>query len=221
MYYIISGAEMIDLNAPDPDEEFQEAVLEDGLIYTKVKVHKSLFETNCLVSAAKLKCHSSAGISLSLKNFIGLLPVSIYRLSGTSARAEYVHAPDPITQIPYNIIDLARLFPIDFAFIDGIRAIDKGEGPWVNGISFVQPGLLVASVEAIAADTICCQGMSIDPKALYPTSPFVNCYNHLTMATEYGLGSKNLEDIQVLGNDIDDAVYPYHYRIRKLQLKSS
>ena len=59
MYYIISGAEMIDLNAPDPDEEFQEAVLEDGLIYTKVKIHESLFETNCLVSAnAKMVAQS-------------------------------------------------------------------------------------------------------------------------------------------------------------------
>jgi len=50
---------MIDLNAPDPDEEFQEAVLEDGLIYTKVKIHESLFETNCLVSAnAKMVAQS-------------------------------------------------------------------------------------------------------------------------------------------------------------------
>ena len=150
------GAELVDLNVPDPEEEFQEAILEDGLIYAKVKANRSLFETDCLVSAAKLKCHSSAGISLSLKNLIGLLPVSVYGLNGTGARVEYVHNPDPTTQIPYNIIDLARLFPINFAFIDGISAIDKGEGPWINGVSFVQPGLLVASVDAVAADTICC-----------------------------------------------------------------
>ena len=51
--------------------------------------------------------------------------------------------------------------------------------------------------------------MGFDPEALYPASPFVNCYNHLNVATEFGLGSNELEDIEVLGDNIEDALYPY------------
>lgn len=203
------GAELIDLNVPDPYGEFQHLLIEDGLVYDEIKAHHHLFETDYLVSAAKLKSHSMAGITLTLKNLIGLLPVSLYGLDGTGARIEYVHSPDPKTQIPYSIIDIARLFPIDFAFIDGVSAIDKGEGPWINDISFVQPGLLIASSNSLAADVVGCDVMGFDPKAIYPELPFINCYNHLELASSYNIGSIELENIEMVGDSVEDAVYEY------------
>ena len=78
-----------------------------------------------------------------------------YGTNGNGARMQYVHSPDQRTQIPYNIVDIARAFPIDFAFIDGISAIDKGEGPWVKNISYATPGVLVAGDNAVAARRCC------------------------------------------------------------------
>jgi len=203
------GAQLIDLNKPDPYSSFHEATIEDGLVYSTIMAHEHLFETDCLISVAKLKCHSMAGVTLSLKNLIGFLPIQEYGLDGTGSRIEYVHAPDPTTQIPYNIIDLARLFPIDFAFIDGITAIDKGEGPWAEGISYVTPGVLIAGNNSVATDSVGTFIMEFDPTTVYPNSPFVNCYNHIQLATDYNVGSNILDEIEILGESLSDVTYPY------------
>jgi uncharacterized protein (DUF362 family) len=203
------GAELIDLNKPDPYKEFYEVSIHDGLVYKSIKAHRHLFETDCLVSLAKLKCHNSAGISFSLKNLIGLLPVREYGLYGTGARLQYVHDPASLTQIPYNIIDLARLFPIDFTLIDGISSIERGEGPWVQGVSIVNPELLIAGDDPVAVDSICTSVIGFNPQSDYPEPPFVRCYNHIKIAAMYNLGTNNLDEIEVLGEKISDILYPY------------
>ncbi|MCF6148922.1 MAG: DUF362 domain-containing protein [Candidatus Kuenenia sp.] len=68
-----------------------------------IMVNNHLNETDCLITVSKLKVHSSAGVTLSLKNMVGLLPIQKYGINGTGARTQYVHYPDQRTQIPYNI----------------------------------------------------------------------------------------------------------------------
>ncbi|MCR4293277.1 MAG: DUF362 domain-containing protein [Candidatus Kuenenia sp.] len=202
-------ATLIDLNKADPYPDFTQVDIERGLIYDSIAVNNHLAETDCLITVSKLKVHSSAGVTLSLKNMIGLLPIQKYGTNGTGARMQYVHSPDQRTQIPYNIVDIARVFPVDFAVIDGISAIDKGEGPWVKNISYVTPGVLVAGDNAVAVDSIGTAIMGFSPETAYPYPPFVNCYNHIQLASSYGLGSNNLNDIAVLGEKLKDVMYPY------------
>lgn len=202
------GADLIDLNKPDPYAEFHEAEIEDGLVNTSIKANQHLFETDCLVSAAKLKIHSSTGVSLSLKNLIGLLPIQEYGLNGTGPRM-CVHAPDPKTQIPNNVVDLARLFPVGFAFIDGIMGIDKGEGPWVSGVSHVTPGVLIAGDNPVATDSIGVSVMGFDSATDYPDAPFINCYNHIKLAADHALGSISHDSIEILGKTPGDVTCPY------------
>ncbi|MCF6148921.1 MAG: DUF362 domain-containing protein [Candidatus Kuenenia sp.] len=106
-------------------------------------------------------------------------------------------------------MDIASAFPVDFAFIDGVSAIDKGEGPWVENISYVTPGVLVAGDNAVAVDSKGTAIMGFDPEASYPNQPFVNCYNHLRLASNYNPGSNNLQDIAVFGENLTDVIFPY------------
>jgi len=194
------GAGLIDLNGPAPHSGFQEAALHNGRAFSSISAHRHLFETDCLVSAAKLKMHNMAGVSLSLKNLIGLMPIQVYGRNATGSRTPYVHVPDAKTQIPGSIVDLARLFPVDFSFIDGISTIAGGEGPWVPAVSFEEPGLLIASADPVAADAVACVSMGLDPGAVYPASPFSSCENHLHLAARYGLGVCALERITIVGD---------------------
>ncbi|MBM4054557.1 MAG: DUF362 domain-containing protein [Planctomycetes bacterium] len=209
------GATLVDLNKAKPYADFTQVDIENGLIYGSILVNNHLLETDCLTTVSKLKVHSSAGITLSLKNLIGLLPIQEYGINGTGARMQYVHFPDERTQIPYNIVDIARAFPVDFAFIDGITAIDKGEGPWVKNISYVTPGVLIAGDNAVAVDSIGTIIMGFDPETAYPYQPFVNCYNHIQLASNYSLGSNNLNDIAVFGENLSDVIFPYEPPDRK------
>ncbi len=203
------GATLINLNKPDPYTEFSKATIEGGLVYDSIKVHHHFFETDCLVSVAKLKAHSSAGVTLSLKNMIGILPVQEYGIQGSGARIQHVHSLSPKTQIPYNIVDMNRLFPVDFAFIDGISSINKGEGPWVKDISRISPGVLIAGNNPVAVDSVATTVMGFDPTADYPVQPFANCYNHIRLAADYNLGSNILSDIKIFGERVDDVITYY------------
>ncbi len=209
LFPLLGGGTLIDLNSPDPYKDFGEIQVQGGLVYRSIKVNRRLLETDCLVSVSKLKCHSTAGVTLSMKNLIGLLPVQVYGAKGTGARIEFVHGSDPSVKVPHNIIDVASIFPSDFSMIDGITAMDRGEGPWVEGPSFTTPGVLIAGLNPVAVDSVGASVMGFDPGATYPNSPFVNALNHLRLASEYGLGSHILEDMEILGETIQDVLYPY------------
>ena len=120
------GASLIDLNHPDPWPDLAEKDVPGGLVYDSIQYNRVLDETDCLVSAAKLKEHTSAGVTLSLKNLVGILPLSVYRSPFGISRGEYVHGAGN-QLISGNIVDLARSFPIRFALIDGLAVSLGGE----------------------------------------------------------------------------------------------
>ena len=202
-------AELLDLNVAAPYGSFSEIEIEGGLALASVKVNHNLIETDCLISLGKLKCHSSAGVSLSLKNLIGLLPIDVYGSNGTGSRIETVHAPEVKTQIPFTVVDLARLFPADLSFIDGITSVERGEGPWVKDIAAVSPGLLIAGRNSTAVDSVCTRLMGFNSETDWPQSPFSTCFNHIKLAAQYGLGPYLLDDIEVYGESIGSVMYPF------------
>jgi hypothetical protein len=51
--------------------------------------------------------------------------------------------------------------------------------------------------------------MGFDPTAEYPNAPFLNGVNHLAMAARHSMGTNNLAQIQVLGEQIADVWLPF------------
>jgi uncharacterized protein (DUF362 family) len=206
------GAALIDLNVPQPYADFVSVpVGNNPYVHDAYTVNPILQEIDAFVSASKLKCHWSCGITLSLKNLIGLVPLTYYRCSPDDWYRSDLHACDGnfVTRLPGSVIDLTRVRPIQLALIDGIKTVEAGEGPWVQTMAPVEPGLLVAGKNPVSTDAVSVALMSFDPSVDYPSAPFLRSENHLGMAYRMGLGTHRLEDIEVVGASIKEVRYPF------------
>jgi uncharacterized protein (DUF362 family) len=203
---------LIDLNMPQPYGDFSRAIVGEGwFVHPDYVVNPILQEVDAFVSVAKMKCHWSCGITLSLKNLIGLVPTSFYRCSPEHWHRSDLHGCDGAfkTRLPGAVVDLNRVRPIHLALIDGIKSVEAGEGPWIKPIAPVQPGVLVAGKNPVATDAVSMAVMGFDPGAAYPSAPFLRSDNHLSLAQQMGLGPYRLEEIQVVGAAIDDVRYEF------------
>jgi uncharacterized protein (DUF362 family) len=206
------GATLIDLNVPHPYGDFISAPVGEGwFVYPAYSMNPILHEVDVFVSVAKMKCHWSCGLTLSLKNLIGLLPVSRYRCASDHGHRSDLHGCDGNfrTRLPGVIVDLARARSIHLALIDGIKTVEAGEGPWINTMAPVEPGVLIAGKNPVATDGVAAAVMGFDPAATYPSAPFVRADNHLSLASGAGLGPHRLDEIEVVGTPIDDVRHEF------------
>ncbi|MGH9720119.1 MAG: DUF362 domain-containing protein [Bryobacteraceae bacterium] len=107
-----------------------------------------------IVSVAKMKTHHWACATLSMKNFFGLVPGSIYGWPKNELHR---------VGIARSIVELQRVFPKSFAIIDGIVGME-GNGP-IQGTP--KPvGAVVMGSDLVAVDATCCRIMGIDPEKI-------------------------------------------------------
>lgn len=200
------GATLIDLNRPDPHPDFASKAVGPGwFIYETFTLNRILEEVDAFISVAKMKTHCRCGITASLKNLVGLVPAAHYRLSKDDWWRSALHGVgnETRTRLPRVIIDLNRARPIDLALIDGIKTGQGGEVPR-GAFAPVQPGVLIAGKDPVAADAVATAAMGFDPSATYPTPPFINGDNHLSLAHDLGLGTNRLEEIEAVGVPIEE-----------------
>jgi uncharacterized protein (DUF362 family) len=205
------GAKLLDLCLPAPYAEFKLfPVGENSLVYPAFYLHPALHELDVYISLAKLKCHFTAGVTLALKNLIGMAPISAYRLHPDDNNRSAFHGDARFdTRLPRVIIDLNRARPVHLAIIDGIMTAEAGAGPWDKNMSQVSPGLLLAGKNALAVDAVATAVMGFNPEAANGVSPFVGGENHLALASAAGLGTHRLSEIQVLGPTLQEVIFPF------------
>lgn len=201
--------------------QYASVTVPDGMLYSKFELNRAYVETDVLVSLAKLKEHKTAGVTLATKNLFGVTPNSIY--SGTPGensityrgvmheRTENpgVSLPGEIAgfedrpagyRVPRIITDLAKALPIGLSVIDAVRTVKGGEGPWHNSLTMFEPGLLLAGLNPICTDAVGASVLGYDPRGTFDTGD-----NHLLLAEQKGLGSADLEKIEVRGVSLADA----------------
>jgi uncharacterized protein (DUF362 family) len=209
-----------------------------GHIFRGFDLNHSYRDCDVFVSLAKMKEHVTAGVTLSMKNCFGILPVTIYgdgagvdepaiephggrgimhdgrRQPSKSAPAEN----DPRTpredtwRIPRIVADVVAARPIDLAIVEGIRTMNGGEGPWVKPSRVIRPGVLVAGTNCVATDAVCMKLMGFDPMAVRGAPPFEKCDSTLQLAEALGVGPRDLNKVEVMGNG-SNAVFPYRSAI--------
>jgi uncharacterized protein (DUF362 family) len=204
------GAQLIDLNNPDPYGDFTSINVGDGwFIYKNFKLNPLLNEVDTFISVSKMKCHFSVGVTHSMKNLVGLTPVQHYRTSSDHFWRSDLHGDDyGPKRLPRAIVDLNRARPIHFALVDGIKAAEGGEVPR-GSFKPVEPGVLIAGKNPVATDAVATAVMGFDPTTEYPSAPFLHGENYLNMAREIGLGSNDLEKIEILGSAIEDVRFEF------------
>lgn len=127
-----------------------------------------------IISVPKLKLHRIAGVSLSIKNMMGAM-----KPKGS------MH-----THLNSNIADLASVITPNIAIIDGIIA---GEGHESSG-NPVEMNLVIAGTDPVAVDSVGAAVMMIPP----------NDVKHLHLAEKKGLGKCELNQIEILGEPIEN-----------------
>jgi hypothetical protein len=171
-----------------------------------------------------------------MKNIFGMLPLTIY---GTNAgvqepgtdtsgfRGEVMHvgqrrpslsAPQEVNpasprdtgyRLPRAITDLCAARPIHLAIVDGVETMTGGEGPWTTGLGLARPGLLLAGLNPVATDAVGTALMGFDPLTPSNVGTFRGVDNMLELAEAVGLGTRDLNRIEVVGERIEDLVCPF------------
>jgi len=205
-------ATLVDLTSTQPYKDFAVTpVPKDPFIYDKFTFNPILNEVDAFVSVSKMKCHATCGVTHTMKNLVGLVPYRFYTQSPGDQYRSGFHGTggDPNKRLPRVILDLNRARPVNLGLIDGIWTIERGEGPWVNGVALVKPGVLFAGKDPVATDSVATAAMGFDPTTDYPNQPFLHADNHLNIAKSLGLGTNRLEEIKVVGATIDEVRFQF------------
>jgi uncharacterized protein (DUF362 family) len=211
-----------------------------GLLFPSYLLNHSFLDCDTFVSLAKLKDHTTTGITLSMKNCFGNIPTTIYgdhvpkdrpdarprsgrnfvfhdgRRQPASPAAPEVDPASPRHEgyrIPRVVVDVCAARPIDLAIIDGIDSMGGTEGPWSGGEA-CHPGVLVAGTNCVNTDAVAAAVMGYDPMARAGEAPFVWSDNTLELAERKGLGSRDLGRIEVAGTPIREARFDFAPLIR-------
>jgi uncharacterized protein (DUF362 family) len=154
-------------------KEKVEIPIQGGLTLTKITIPR-LAQESAVISAAKLKTHSSTQVTLGMKNMFGLLPEKRkfkYHLRGISK----------------VIVDINTVLKPAFTVIDGFIAME-GKGP-TNG-NPVTMDTIIAGKDPVATDATACRVMGFDPHTI----------SHIKRAHEQALGE--IDRIEILGDNI-------------------
>jgi uncharacterized protein (DUF362 family) len=200
------GVKLVNLSKPAPYSSFGVfPVGEKAQIYKEFLLNKLLKEVDVFLSVAKMKVHSVMGVTLSLKNLIGLTPLYEYMLRDTDNARTALHGNHEYDQrLPGVILDLNQARPVDLAVIDGVITCEGGAGPWDKALAQVKPGVLAAGLDPVAVDAVGTALMGFDPQAGSQESPFTHTDNYLAMAAKLGMGTNKLKEIPVIGESVEE-----------------
>lgn len=155
-------------------DTFVEVYPPNPLALKKVKVAKTALQS-LIISVPKLKLHRMAIVTLGLKNMMGALASKGNMHNG---------------HLNENIVDLASMLKPSLTVIDGIIA---GEGHETSG-NPVEMNLVIAGADPVAVDAVGAAVMGVLPEEV----------KHLVLAEKKGLGTCRLEEIEVIGERIEN-----------------
>ena len=144
-----------------------------------------------IISAAIMKTHGYASVTLSLKNMLLGAP-----LKGDKNQMHRGPHGEPDDIIHFNMFHMAQEVYPDLAVIDGFTGME-GDGP--SRGTPVDSRIAVASLDPLSADVLSARLMGYDAKKIL----------YLSAMTEAGMGQGNLEKITVLGNRIEECSYRF------------
>ena len=167
-----------------PDSTYYNVNVIDGFWDDPIAIPQVYFDADVVISVPKLKTHSEAGVTLSLKNAMGVPPVPLYS-NGTGYR-NLIHEKYGVRKTIAQI-NLAK--SPDLAVIDAILA-GQGEGPWAADP--IEVDTILASRDLVALDAVGTTIMGIDPERI----------PYLVYAQAKNLGIMDVDAIQITGTQI-------------------
>jgi uncharacterized protein (DUF362 family) len=186
--------EFFDHNRPP----FQEVPLAFGP-QRKIVVNPRVLEYEKLVSLAQLKVHSTATVTLAIKNIAMSFPCADYY--GHPRVKQELHPHNILVDKQAFLVGMLMRFPIDLAIVTGHPAM-IGKGP-THGKA-VETGIVIAGRDAVAVDSVGAHLLGFETLAV----------EHIRQAATLGLGvpftpiggESGKGRLKIVGVSIDAAV---------------
>ena len=176
----------------------KEVFFAEAIQNKKLTIANGVLESDGLISLPKLKTHGFLKLTGSIKNQFGCVP-------GLLKSEFHVKLPDPI-DFAKMLVDINSFIKPRLYIMDGIIAME-GNGP-LNGVPR-KMGILLFSSDPIALDTAVCRIIGVNPE-----------YSHtITMGKEAGLGTYNENEIEYVGDPIDDFI-DIEFKVDRETIKS-
>lgn len=188
-----AGATFFDHNRPP----FEAVALEDRpeadvrSPQNSVMVNPRVLEYETLIAVNQLKLHSTATVTLALKNVAMSYPAADYY---GHPRSKEKHEHAFFDDMHSFIAVMARRFPIDLAITVGHPAM-IGTGPL--GGHPVETGLVIASRDPLAADAAAARLLGFDLQAV----------RHLWEAQRLGVGQGDLDAVDFPALSMQEAIH--------------
>jgi len=158
--------------------------LPDGKVIKSFQVSARLSKFDVIINIPKLKTHALTGLTCAVKNLFGCIPGKI--------KGEYhlrLQESEPFSGM---LLDLHELIRPQLTIVDAVTAME-GQGPGAGTPREV--GLILASTDGIAADTIAAKIVGMKEKEVVT----------ILVAKKRHIPEVDLERIHVLGVPIEQA----------------
>lgn len=169
------------------EAEVVEVEIPDAKVFKKAAIFKPVLDADVIINLPKMKVHLAGTVTLSLKNWNGLIP-NVH----PSGQQQAAHRID----LGQKFADLFRAVKADLTIVDAIIGME-GQGPHAG--TPVEMNLIVAGADMVSTDAVSAYIMGFDPMEI----PAIRC------AGTEGLGEINLDKIEVVGEAIDDVKKPF------------
>ena len=149
-----------------------------------------------LVSAACLKTHSLAVVTLGLKNVVMAVPMKFSEKENDRAFMHKDRVSDDPRPFNFNLFQMAQYCVPDLVMVDGFVGME-GDGP-LSGDP-VESGVALAGTDWLAADRVGTEIMGFD----------FDRVGYLRFCAEARMGEANLSKIRVTGNTVSECTVRY------------
>ncbi len=157
-------------------DEIVKVDVSDGYILKSLSVNKAVADADVIISMPVMKTHACTMITLGMKTMFGILP----------ERKKSMYHP----RLDHVMVDIVSALKPRLTVIDGIIAME-GEGPLEGDL--VELGLIIAGNNVVSTDACAAAVMGFNPASI----------DHLRLASEKGLGTIDLDEIEIRGESID------------------
>ena len=173
------GVGLYDVNSM----EFKMVTSERFCFMDYIEICAAVWDYDVIINIPVIKTHPLTDITVTYKNMNGLLsPTDKRRFHDLNMRRA--------------IVDLTAALPPYLTIVDGLTAME-GLGP-LEGTP-VDLGIIMAGDNPLAVDATAARIMEFEPEEV----------EYIRNAQEAGHGSAKEEDIEILGNAIEEVKYPF------------
>jgi len=155
--------------------------------FARVLLPKSLMDADAIISLPKMKTNAVQVATLGIKAWIGALH---------NKQRTFIHKN--ALDNGFSTADVVKALgsKLKLTLVDGIEGME-GSGPHAGLVC--HPKVIIASQDVVAFNAVTCKVMGFHPLEIPATQ----------VAAKDGVGTADLDEIEVMGERIEDVVYPF------------